>query len=113
MSSIGPAKSFFEKVIDGDMEAGVDDLCQTFNSILVKMLVNLGCKRFETKGNQKKKVVYQYKIWKFLSTLNLNGLMDETTCITGIKFGVIIIIQILADLLEQKLWNGVLDHTNI
>ena len=94
------------------MEAKFDDLCQEVNSILVKMLVKAGCNRFETKGNQKKTVVYQYKIWKFLSTPNFNGLMDAPTCVTGIRFGVTAIIQILADLLEQKLWNGVLDHAN-
>ena len=44
------------------MEAKFDDLCQEVNSILVKMLVKAGCNRFETKGNQKKAVVYQYKI---------------------------------------------------
>ena len=94
------------------MEANFDDLCQKVNSILVKMLMKACCKRFETKGNQKKTVVYQYKIWKFLSTPNFNGLMDAPTCVTGIRFGVTAIIQILADLLEQKLWNGVLDYAN-
>ena len=112
MASIGPAKSFFEKVIGGTMDALFDDLCQKVNSILVQLLVKAGCKRFEKKGKQKKKVVYQYEIWKFLSTPNLNGLMDGSTSNIGVRFGVIAIIQILADLLEQKLWNGVLDHAN-
>ena len=112
LSSIEPAKSLLEKVIGGSMEADFDDLCQKVNSILVKMLVKAGCKRFETNGNQKKKVVYQYEIWKFLSTPNLNGLMDGSTSGIGVRFGVIAIIQILADLLEKKLWNGVLDYSN-
>ena len=94
------------------MEALFDDLCQKVNSILVKMLVKAGCKKFETNQNQKKKVVYQYEIWKFLSTPNLNGLMDVSISGIGDRFGGIAIIQILANLLEQKLWNGVLDHAN-
>ena len=55
-------------------------------------------------------MVYQYEIWKFLSTPNLNGLINVSTSGIGVRFGVIAIIQILADLLEQKLWNGILDH---
>ena len=38
--------------------------------------------------------------------------MNASTCDTGTRFGVIAIIQLLADLLEQKLWNGVLDYAN-
>ena len=38
--------------------------------------------------------------------------MDVSTSGIGVRFGVIAIIQILADLLEQKLWNGMLDHAN-
>ena len=112
LSSIGPAKSFFEEVICGKMDAKFDELCQQVNSILVKMLAVAGYKRSQKKEKQKKTVVYQYEIWKFLSAPNLNGLVDASTCDTGTRFGVIAIIQLLADLLEQKLWNGVLDYAN-
>ena len=47
LSSIGPIKSFFEKVIGGTMEAEFDELCQKVNSILVKMLVKASFNRFK------------------------------------------------------------------
>ena len=88
------------------MGAEFDELCQKVNSILVEMLVKAGFKRFKTKGNQKKTVVYQYKIWKFLATSNLNGLVDVRTCVMDTRFGVIAIIQILADLLNRNYGMG-------
>ena len=94
------------------MDAKFDKLCQTVNSILVQMLVKAGSRRFNKKEKQKKTVVYQYKIWEFLETSNFTRLVDAHASDIGTRFGVVAIIQILADLLEQKLWNGVLDYAN-
>jgi hypothetical protein len=54
MSSIGPARSWFESVISGKQEGQLDILCQQINWKLVNMLAKAGAAKSIAKNDEQK-----------------------------------------------------------
>jgi hypothetical protein len=66
MSSIGPARNWFESVISGKQEGQLDSLCQQiiWKLLVVNMLAKVGAAKSIAKNDeQKKSVLYQFQIY--------------------------------------------------
>ena len=113
LSSIGPARSWFENVMNGKQEGHFDTLCQQINLKLVNMLAKAGAAKSGAKNDDEKKAVsYQFQIWEMVEKQDLEGLVSET-CPIGDRMGVIALIQILDEAIEQKLWAGMIERAEL
>ena len=113
LSSIGPARSWFENVMNGKQEGHFDTLCQQINWKLVNMLAKAGAAKSGAKNDDEKKAVsYQFQIWELVEKKDLEGLVSDT-CPIGDRMGVIALIQILDEAIEQKLWAGMIERAEL
>ena len=113
LSSIGPARSWFENVMNGKQEGHFDTLCQQINWKLVNMLAKAGAAKSGAKNDDEKKAVsYQFQIWEMVEKKDLEGLVSDT-CPIGDRMGVIALIQILDEAIEQKLWAGMIERAEL
>jgi hypothetical protein len=94
------------------MRGQLYSLCQYIHWKLVNMLAKAGAAKSIAKNDEEKKSVsYQFQIWEMVEKQDLDGLISDT-CSRGDRMGVIALIQILDETIEQKLWAGLIKRAD-